>query len=77
MKREESKEIIRKAHFNIDNPNKEGELAVDKIYDYFESKNCKNCKHHLCVEKSYKICDQLEITTGDSFYCNLWEQKNG
>ena len=37
MNRDVAKQIIRKAHFNLDDPNREGEIAVDKIYDDFNS----------------------------------------
>ena len=45
MTRDEAKLIVRKAHFNCDDPNGEGEEAVNRIYDDFEAKTCENCRY--------------------------------
>ena len=46
---------------------------VDMIYNDFEVMICENCKHHRYVEKSYSVCDIIEIDTSDKFGCNLFE----
>ena len=48
---------------------------IDKIYDDFESRVCENCKHHKYIEKSYRMCNKLEIATSSDFGCNRFERR--
>lgn len=52
---------------------------IDKIFDYFESMICKNCKHYtyMSINNSF-ICSNLEnqsvkFVDGD-FGCNMFER---
>ncbi len=82
MKRDEAKQLVRKAHFNIEDPNKMGELAVDKIYDDFESRTCENCKHNTYEAEFKHNCDHDDVFDSYEgeclipydFSCNRWEK---
>jgi len=64
MNKEEAKQLVRKAHFNIDDPNREGVIAVDKIYDDFEKQQLENIAHlqmaNEIIDKLKKKCEWLE-----------------
>ena len=78
MTREEAKKI---ADLSISTIKRYSDLTkrfnglIDEIYDDFESRVCENCKHHKYIEKSYRLCEELEITTSDDFCCNLFERR--
>ena len=51
---------------------------IDKIYDSFENRSCKNCKYstldsarYLPVHKCLVSCNGVNY----DFYCNKWEPK--
>ncbi len=53
----------------------ECKMLIDTIYDSLKSQICENCKHHRYIEKSYRVCDIIEIGTSDNFGCTLFESK--
>ena len=72
MTREEAKRIIREAHFNIDNPNKEGEIAVDRIYDDFKKKmNTAKERSLKQLSDIWDLEDKLELK-----YCQTCKHYN-
>jgi hypothetical protein len=53
---------------------------LDKIYDDFESRICKNCTHHTGVTADQGwwgdyTCKELKINTSKNFGCNKFERK--
>jgi len=61
------------------------DVFIDKIYDNFESKICKNCKYY---NSAYKVCENkrniqpfeidteyVNMFTDDDFGCNRFERK--
>jgi len=62
-------------------------IIVNKIYDYFESRTCENCKHYQehTYHSSIKTeatkttiirCQELHINKGKDFGCNKWEKRD-
>ena len=72
------KEWIRKLTFkgkNMQGWNDRMHLIVNSMFDDFESRACKNCKHHKDIGKSYRTCYEIELNTSDDFGCVLFERK--
>jgi len=77
MTREKAKLLVK----NCDNGNE----VIDKIYDEFESRICKNCKYYSSNELLRGICKnfQLKLKTlglhfvpqSEDFGCNKFEKK--
>jgi len=78
MNKEEAKQLVRKAHFNIDDPNREGVIAVDKIYDDFEKQQLENIAHlqiaNDLIEKLEKKCEGFELRTCET--CRWFGEEN-
>jgi len=49
---------------------------VNKIFDHFESRVCKNCKHYRYIGKTFKRCNSLKMTIADDWYCGDFIHKN-
>lgn len=85
MKIDEAKALIRKAHFNVDDPNKMGELAVEQIYADFKNKKCATCKksnkayNYMKKFIGYSCKDELFRDNIDpfpkGFGCTKWSAK--
>jgi len=79
MKREEAKEF----EYSLDVDGyyyKDVELVIDNIYDDFESRTCKNCKHSGLYTKGWMPClhpeNEYHIKeVHDDFGCNKWEAR--
>ena len=57
---------------------------IDDIYDYFESRNCGNCKYNKKEDGFMIFCDSVMCQDGSKmmwhsftkdFCCNKWESK--
>jgi len=72
ISKEEAKHLIRSAHFNIDDPNKEGEIAVDKIYDSFGT--CGTCKY-FDKTKSYTHKGEPQYPDRCSLHCMVIKEQ--
>ena len=49
------------------------DVIIDKIYDDFESRNCRNCKHWTYTTME---CDIIKsIRPNEPFACNQWKGK--
>ena len=42
---------------------------VNKIYDDFEVRVCKNCIHYSYIDETFKKCNTLKITITDDWFC--------
>jgi hypothetical protein len=49
----------------------DAESLIDAIYDDFESRSCKNCKHKSSMVDDY--CNYLNIRVADDSFCVDWE----
>jgi hypothetical protein len=51
---------------------------IDKIYDYFESRTCSNCKYSYTknISKLGMVhwCKKLDMSISDDFYCKYYKE---
>ena len=73
MTREEAKELFSKCN---------SDFIIDKIYDSFENRSCKNCKFGMTYpfDDDDIECVKIEAETQgiyftSDFCCNKWESK--
>ena len=64
MTREEAKELFRQDRDAYGKPRKIM-TKIDKIYDDFENRVCRNCKLYVSIK-----CPVLEIESDETFCCN-------
>lgn len=77
MTREEAVDYMFKEWFYLEEENKIVlRNNIDKIYDYFESRSCENCKwikNEVCVNDESRLVADF-VTSSD--ICKLWESRN-
>ena len=74
LTREEAKELFSKC---------KSDFIIDKIYDSFENRSCKNCKYSKEQDDLIVYCDKNLCIDGSKmkwhsfkdFCCNYWESK--
>jgi len=74
--------IAQKRRYMIENTTKQETMQdlIDKIYDYEESKICKNCNYlqpdfnNTCAA-GISIPDNFDDESDITFGCNMWESK--
>ena len=68
MTRDEAKRLFDKC---------KSDFIVDKIYDYFKTRTCKNCKYFTSSPNTnkYDCCEKGISDASISFCCNKWEAK--
>lgn len=67
MTRDEAKYLFSKC---------KSDFIIDKMYDYFESRTCENCKYLdmdlICTNEDTPCCSEYSGRY-DNFNCNKWE----
>lgn len=81
MTREEAKDsLFRFIERDMTMKNISFEIAIDAIYDDFESRICENCKYSSVIQGTDRLfcgCDEAEQlpTVNKDFGCNKFERK--
>lgn len=75
MKRVEALKIVKRNYpYGYSCTNVE---LIDNIYDYFELRNCSNCKYEnkITMSGGARTCLLLDIGIGKDFGCNKYKEK--